>query len=182
MKRTYLLILSTWLLGAGVVQARAQSLADAARQERERQKTVHSAIVISNETLKKEGITAETTAETSGTATTPSKTEAAKKDEGPTDNEGHNEKYWREKFAAARQDLKRAQDAATLLQLQLNNLNTEFLRQGDMYNKENRLGPQITDTQKQLDDAQKQVKASEQKISDLEDDLRKAGGPPGWAR
>jgi len=35
---------------------------------------------------------------------------------------------------------------------------------------------------KELDSAQKDVVNARQNISELEDDLRRSGGPPGWAR
>jgi chromosome segregation ATPase len=172
------------LLFVFCVQAQAQSIADAARQERERQKSLHSAIVITNENLKELSPSSPSNKENSTPAATPAT--AAKKDESDSgilkDNKGRDEKYWRETFATARQDLKRAQDVAEVLQLKINDLNTALLRQDDMYNKENILGPQITAAKAQLDDAQKQVAAAQQKISDLEDELRQSGGPPGWAR
>jgi hypothetical protein len=69
-----------------------------------------------------------------------------------------------------------------LLDLRVKDLNTQLLRQSDIYNRENRLGPEITAAQKELDDARKEAAASQQKVTDLEDELRKAGGPPGWSR
>jgi hypothetical protein len=44
------------------------------------------------------------------------------------------------------------------------------------------VGKEIADTQKQLDDAHKEADQANKKISDLEDELHRAGGPPGWAR
>ena len=69
-----------------------------------------------------------------------------------------------------------------LLDLKVKELNTQLLNRSDIYNKENRLGPEIADTQKQLDDARNEAVQAKQKLSDLEDELRKSGGPPGWAR
>jgi hypothetical protein len=61
-------------------------------------------------------------------------------------------------------------------------LNTAFLSRSDIHNKENTLGPEISDGQKQLEDVRNQVEQAKQKISDLEDELHRAGGPAGWAR
>ena len=41
---------------------------------------------------------------------------------------------------------------------------------------------EIGDAQKQLDDAHKEADQANQKITSLEDELHRAGGPPGWAR
>jgi TolA-binding protein len=168
--------LITFLLILGFAwDCSAQSIADAARKERERQKQVHSVITVT-------GTTATTAAGTATTAAAPAAaTEAAAKS-GPTDNKGHDEKYWRAAFQKARDDIKHADDQISLLDSKVRDLNTQFLQRDDIYNKENRLGPLITETQKQLDDARKEGEAARQRIADLEEDLRRSGGPAGWAR
>ena len=151
--------------GSGVVQA--QTIADAARQERERRKAVES------ETSKSiPVVTSVTPAPTAGsTAATSVKTATANetsKPTGPTDLQGHDEKYWRQKFDAARQAVIRAEDNLKLLDKRVNQ--TILMRgssaiialQRDVYRKD-------------LADAQ-------QKIADLEDQLRRSGGLPGWSR
>jgi len=155
--------------------ASAQSLADAARKERERQKQLKSVIVVN------QGVTTTSSAGTSGTAAAPPKQPPVVAYE-VKDNNGHNEKYWRERFQKARDDAKRAQDRVQLLDTKLRELNTALLTRSDIYNREYRLGPEIQDAQKQLDDARKAAEDATQKISDLEDELHKAGGPPGWSR
>jgi hypothetical protein len=155
--------------------ASAQSLADAARKERERQKQLKSVVVVN------QGVTTTTAAGTSGTAAAPPKQPAVKPFE-VKDNNGRDEKYWRERFQKARDDAKRADDRVQLLDAKLRELNTALLTRSDIYNREYRLTPEIQDTQKQLDDARKTAEDARQKISDLEDELHKAGGPPGWAR
>ncbi len=153
----------------------AQQLADLARQERERQKRLHSTVIVVN------GATTSTVALTGGTAakTTPPRPAPPT---GPLDNNGHDEKYWRTLFDNARAALKKAQDNAQVLDLKIKDMNTQLLRQSDIYNREYRLGPQIADSQKQLDEANKQVDDAKKKIADLEDELRRAGGLPGWSR
>jgi chromosome segregation ATPase len=157
----------------------AQTLADIARQERERQKQLHSAVVVVQGAIT---TTAASTSATAATTTPPATTSEPPKTTGPVDNKGHDEKYWRTQFDSARAALKRAQDNVQVLDLKIKELNTELLNRSDVYNREYRLGPQIAETQKQLDDANKQVDGAKKKISDLEDELRRAGGPPGWAR
>jgi chromosome segregation ATPase len=153
----------------------AQTLADIARRERERQRQLHSAVVV---------VQGATTTISAGTSTTAAaaKTPPVTAPTGPLDNKGHDEKYWRTQFDTARAALKKAEDNAQLLDLRIKDLNTQLLRQSDLYNREYRLGPEIADTQKQLDDAHKQVDDGKKKISDLEDELRRSGGLPGWAR
>lgn len=149
----------------------AQSVvADAARQERARQQGLHSNITVT-------GVAASTAVTTSGTVSSPVVQPFELKD-----NNGHDEKYWRKLFDEARAELKRAEDRAQLLETKVKGLNTEYLTRSDIYDRENQLGPQITNNQRALDEARKDIEKANQKISDLEDELHKAGGPPGWAR
>src|SRR6267143_160585 len=140
-------IVYSLLLAAFALDCSAQTLADVARRERERQHRVHSAVVIAN------GATTTTAASTSSTAASTATPPAADKPTGPTDNKGRDEKYWRTQFQKARNDLKATEDKAQLLDLKIKDLNTQLLRQSDVYNRENRLGPEITEAQKQLDAA-----------------------------
>src|SRR6266436_3846502 len=90
------------LLAAFALDCSAQTLADVARRERERQQKVHSAVVIAN------GVTITTAASTSSTspaaATAAPATPAEARPTGPTDNKGRDEKYWRTQFQKARVD------------------------------------------------------------------------------
>ena len=156
-----------------IVCSAQSSLADAARRERARQKAVHSSVTYT-------GVAA-TTAVTTSSAVSSAPVPVVK----PfvlTDNNGHDEKYWRERFDKARADLKSAEDGVQLLDNKVKGLNTAFLTRSDIYNKENTVGPEISDGQKQLEDSRNQVEQAKQKISDLEDELHRAGGPAGWAR
>src|SRR5947209_14818313 len=166
-------ILFSMLVMTFALECSAQTLADAARRERERQKRLHSTVVVAN------GVTTTTTAST-GTATAAVTATAAPP--GPTDNKGRGEKYWRAQFQKARDEVKKAEEKVQLLDLRVKDLNTQLLRQSDVYNREYRLGPEIADTQKQLDDARMEVDQAKKKITDLEDELRRSGGLPGWAR
>ena len=162
----------SFLLIAFALDCSAQTLAEAARKERERQKRLHSTVIVAN------GVTTTTTASSGSTA-------AAVKGSappGPTDSKGRDEKYWRTQFQKARDEVKKAEEKAQLLDLKLKDQNTQLLRQSDRYNREYQLGPEIADTQKQLDDARKELDQAKKRLTDLEDELRRSGGPPGWAR
>jgi hypothetical protein len=164
-----------------------QSVADIARQERERQKVAKSRVTIIagravSGTLTQASTPAAPAANSSSsTAPAPAIAPAVKPVE-PRDKNGHDEKYWRDTFQKARADARRADDAVTLLDLRLKDLNVQYLRQGDVYNRENLIGSEINSAQKELEDARKQADQAKQRLVDLEDELRKAGGPPGWAR
>jgi hypothetical protein len=148
----------------------AQSIADAARRERDRQRQAKSTVTV----LGSGSRTAMTSSEPASGA--------AVKPVVPTDNQGRDEKYWRAAFQQARDELRRAEEKAAVLDLRLKELNTQMLRQSDVYNREYRLGPEIVSTQKQLEAERQTVEQAKKKLSDLEQDLRKSGGLPGWAR
>jgi hypothetical protein len=156
----------------------AQSVADLARKERERQQTSKSKVVIrgvggSNAT------TVQTSPSSSSTAGTAS---AMPKPITTTDSKGRDEQFWRTAFQNARADLKRAEAKVQILDLRLKELNTQLLQQSDVFNRENRIGAETTAAQKAMEDARKELDQARKKITDLEEEFRKSGGPPGWAR
>jgi hypothetical protein len=153
----------------------AQSVADVARKERERQKSANSRVTATN--YGKNGTPAAAPAPAPGTTTT-----AAAKPSGPADNNGRDEKYWRTAFQTARDNAKRAEARVELLDLKIKQLNTDMLQYSSFYNREYRLGPEIAAAQKELEDARKESELAKKKIFDLEEELRKSGGPAGWAR
>src|SRR5215471_453604 len=156
-----------------IVGSAQSSLADAARRERARQKAVHSSVTFTDVATSTEVTTSSAVSSVPAPVVKPFVM---------TDNNGHDEEYWRERFDKARADLKSAEDRVQLLDNKVRGLNTAFLTRIDIYDKENTLGPEISDGQKQLEDARNQVEQAKQKISDLEDELHRAGGPAGWAR
>jgi hypothetical protein len=172
MKRYLFLILVLFMFA---LNCSAQSLADAARKERDRQRTVQSKVTVVAGTQ----VTPKADAPAASAAATPA---PSVKPVEPLDNKGRNEKFWRTAFQKTREDAKRADDMVQLLELRLKELNTKLLTRTDMYDRENRLAPEITATQKDLDDARKEAAQAKQKISDLEEELRRSGGPAGWAR
>ena len=103
------------------------------------------------------------------------------RDPGPTDNKGRDEKFWRETFEKARQALKRAEDKLRLLDLRMTDLSSQLLRES-VYTREMELRAEIDRTAKDQAAARVEVTAGQQKIRDLEDELRRSGGLPGWAR
>jgi chromosome segregation ATPase len=168
-------ILGIFLL-AFTISGFAQSVVDVARQERERQRNASSKVVVTGR-----GTTSTVTSSSPPNTATQAPSSAAKPIE-TTDNQGRNEKYWRDSFQSARDELARAEARAQILDLQVKELNTQLFRQSDMYNREYRILPAITATQKELDDARNGVERARKKIADLQEELRRSAGPAGWAR
>ena len=157
----------------------AQSVADAARKERQRQKQVQSTLIYSNAGADKKAVVPAPPAPVPAASTpAPAKPAAPSAPAAPV----HDEKYWRETFQKARENTKRADDKVRVLELKINQLNMELLNRTDIYNREYRVGPEIGKTQAELDAARKEAAQTNQKIADLEEELRRSGNPPGWAR
>jgi hypothetical protein len=167
-------------------EASAQTIADIARRERARQKQVQS---------RNRGTYTNSTTPAPATPPRPSESSpaaeaadekpqeaAAKPPAGPVDNQGRDEKYWRDAFEKARTDLRRAEENVQIQEARVKDLNTQLLRQSDIYNRENVLGPQITAAQKDLETARKDADQARNKVSNLEEELRGSGGLAGWAR
>ena len=160
------------LAGSGVVQA--QTIADTARQERERRKAVESETGVSIPI-----VISVTPASTAGSAVTTrvntSTANEQSKSTGPTDLQGHDEKYWRPKFDAARLAVKRAENNLKLLDLRVNQT---FLGRGGGWSRISALEKATHDR----DVASKALADAQQNLADLEDQFRRSGGLPGWSR
>lgn len=177
----YSLVISTVL----VVQAvpSAQSLADVAKAEEARRKTVKAAAKIyTNEDL---GRTPDTSpAPPSSTPNPGAKPTdaAAKSDEqkaaaDPTKTEAH----WRDRATAIQQSLSRNKLLLDALQSQVNGLNAEFVNTDDPGQRgllEARLKRASGELQRVQQDIEKQSKAA----ADLQEEARRSGVPAGWVR
>ena len=160
--------------------ANAQSVADVARQERARRQNLRSKIVVTNSSMKP----AEPAAPAGDLSAQPADATETPKGDGakPATSSSRDEKWWRQQFETARQDLKRAEDQITVLQLELNRANRDLLQRSDIYNRENVIGAEIAQINTKIEAAQKNAEAARQKITQLEDEMRRAGVPPGWGR
>lgn len=182
MKLTRILLVifgMSWIAGV----AHGQTLADVARRERARKQPIHSGEVYTNDSVK--GASGQPATKTiEPVKEQQAKPETAKDDakpKGPTDNKGRDEKYWREAFDKARQALKRSEDKLRLLDLKMTDLSSQLLRES-VYAREMALRAEIDKTTKDQVAARAEVAVSQQKIRDLQDELRRSGGLPGWAR
>ena len=182
------------MLLARVMPIAAQSLADVARAEETRRKTVKGrAKVYTNETLRgADGgdPPAAPAPPPAGAAATPSASEPAKsaapaagsKPPAPSaPDTAKDEKYWRGRLTSARDALARSQTFAEALQTQINGLYTEFVNTSDPAQRaviEQKRLAAIAEQDRVKADIAKQTKA----IADIEDEARRANVPAGWLR
>ena len=157
------------------------SLADAARKSREQKKSEKPAHVFTNDNIptsggisvasaqgaQQEGAAAAATDGTASAAGNPS---------------GKDEKAWRDKFAKLRAKLATDQENLDVMQRELGVLNMQYYPDPNKAMQQQLTRDDINKKTSDIDNKKKDIANDEQAISDAEDDLRKAGGDPGWAR
>jgi hypothetical protein len=169
---------------AGPFAASAQSLAQLARQEEARRKTTKPARkVYTNGDLKGEGATSRPSGTPAAAAPTP--TTAASPGDKPAAEEAKespkDQAYWSGRIGAARAAVERSRLFAEALQSRINALTTDFVNRDDPAQRaqiELERQRSIAELERVKKEIGEQIKA----ISDIEEEARKAGVPPGWLR
>lgn len=189
-------LIVTAILAASLPLA-AQSLADVARAEEARRKTIKGqAKVYTNETLRgadggdppaavppQAQPAAAGATEKPGAApgAKPAPPPVVKPATPPASETAKDEKYWRDRVAAARDALRRSETFADALQSQINGLYTEFVNMSDPAQRaliEQKRLAAIAEQDRVKADIGRQTKA----IADIEDEARRANVPAGWLR
>lgn len=160
----------------------AQSLADVAKAEAVRRKTVKpGAKVYTNEDLS--GTPATSAAPSQPVTPTPAKPAdpAAKPEAQKPVDPTKTQQYWKDRATAIQQALSRNKLLLEALQSQVNGLNAEFMSMDDPGQRDllqARLQRATGELQRVQQDIEKQTKAA----ADLQEEARKAGVPAGWVR
>ena len=191
MKSSHGLIAAALL--ALAVPVSAQSLGEIAKREAERRKTLPTAVkTYTNEDLKKlppmAGDTSTKPAEQPAKTGDPAKPAdaAAKPTEVKPDaalppEAAKDEKYWRGRLTAVKEDIRRNETFRDALQVQINALAADFSSRDDPAARAKIADDRqkkLTELTRVTADIEKAIKL----ISEIEDEARKAGVPPGWLR
>lgn len=155
-----------------------ESLAEAARKARAAEKTAPKAtMVFTNDNIP----SASNGVSVVGQAAASSSTETA--NSAPTTPAGSgDEAAWRQKFADARHKIDQDKQELAVMQRELGELNVQYYANPTQALMQSISRSDITKKQAAINAKQKQLAADQQALSDLQDQLRKAGGDPGWAR
>jgi len=160
--------------------AAAQSLGEVARREEARRKAVKSpGKTYTDGSLRPEPAAsgaptpAPAASTTPATPATPEKPEAnqAKKDEA----------YWKQRVAAERDALSRAQIFAESLQSRINALTNDFSARDDPFQR-NQIAADRQKSLAELERVRKEITTHNKAIADIQEEARKAGVPAGWVR
>jgi hypothetical protein len=174
------------LLALPVVFVRAQSLADIARAEEARRKTLKTpGRVYTNDDLKGGGGAGAPAPATPPPPAVAKPGETAKPDVPPeppaTDGTPKDEKYWRGRITGVQQGLARNKVLLDALQSRVNALTTDFTNMADPAQRavieENRKTALA-----EMARVQKDMENGAKEIATIEEEARKASVPPGWLR
>jgi hypothetical protein len=195
--RKVVLALSALLLVSGLAWAQANtppSLAEVARKVRaERAKKDLSQVpLFTNDSIPREGAPVAVVGRTA-----PAAPAAAMGEEGAAAVAGEeaaaeaaeecDEQCWRAKFREQRQKIQTAERELDLLQREYNLARTQYYQDPNEAMREQYSGTvaggrQLQDLLNQMDEKRAEIERLRRELSDLEDELRRAGGKPGWAR
>jgi hypothetical protein len=175
------------LLVAGAAPVFAQSLADLAKKEEERRKKIPDpAKVYTNKDLS--STPAPSTPPASATPAAPAATPAAPKD-AATDKEAaakdkeppKDQKFWAGRMKTLRDEVARNETYAEAMQTRLNSLQADFVNRDDPAQRSvierdrQKVASELSRLKQSITDGKKA-------ITDLEEEARRAGVPPGWLR
>jgi chromosome segregation ATPase len=91
------------------------------------------------------------------------------------------ESRWRKQFQDAHTDLARMEKELDILQREGNKAQLQYYSDPQKAMKEQYTRQEINENDTKIAAKKKEIEQQKQKISDMEDALRKAGGDPGWA-
>jgi len=179
----------------GAVPARAQSLAEVARQEQERRKgTGTGGKVYTNGDLKpvppapaaeQSSSEPEKATPDAGKDTGAAKDEkAAEGTKKAADEKGavvKDQAYWRNRMKTVQETLERDQVYADALQSRIAALNADFVNRDDPVQRA-LIGVDRDKATTELDRLKKTIVEDKQAVADLEEEARRSGVPPGWLR
>jgi hypothetical protein len=167
------------LVVAFAAPAAAQSLGDVAKKEEARRKKVAKAgKVYTNDSLKPSDRSEPSSSGTPGvSAPSPSAPETPAASDSPK----RDEKYWRERMAAARDGLERSKAFEEALQSRINALTADFTSRDDPYQRQV-VGQNRQKALAELDRVKSDIAKYQKQIVDTEEEARRAGVPPGWLR
>jgi hypothetical protein len=105
------------------------------------------------------------------------------KDKAPADGATKNgEEAWRKRFKEARDKLAQAEQELDILQREAQKAQVQYYSDPQKALAQQYSRKDITDNDTKIEAKKQEIAQMKQHISDLEDELRKSGGDPGWAR
>lgn len=167
------------LTGVSSAQAQSQSptLAELARKEQERRKTVKTpAKAITKKDLPP---SAQNPPPPAAAAPAPTKIDETKPPEQKADEK--DEAWWKNRINQVREELRRNEMFAEALQTRINSLSSDFVNRDDPFQRA-KIGEDRDKALAELSRVKAEIVNAKKQIEDIEEEARKAGVPPGWLR
>ncbi|HET9401232.1 MAG TPA: hypothetical protein VFO34_09795 [Candidatus Acidoferrales bacterium] len=194
MRRT--IIIAGGLFLAGIASAQDQQTTQTTQQTSQNSDSVAAAARKARDQKKPQTAPAKTytnddvSAMTGGISTVGADTDEKKSDEKASPAGGEtkpaadkkDEKYWRKRFTDLRQKIASTQSELDVLQRELNVAQKQYYPDPNAALQQQYSRDEINKKTDQIEAKKKELEDLNQQMTALEDELRRAGGDPGWAR
>ncbi len=173
-----LFLVPAWSFSQENKETKEPSLAELARQERERRAQLKEVLVITNANLKRVGGGFVSTAAGPGAETAATEGEEGAEAEAEENNSEKVETdpaVWEGRFGEARLNLKNAVNRDLVLQLKMNDLRNQYLS-GSSTNQA-RTQQQLLETQQEIEKNAQDVRSARQAMDALQEEAQKEGIP-----
>jgi chromosome segregation ATPase len=162
-------------------QSGSDPLADAARKAREEKKTAAKPKKVYTEDDVKPGAPASSDNSAGGAAATGTTGQQKRGDATPAEDP-NGEAAWRKKFKDQHDKLAKAERELDVLQREVQKAQVEYYPDPQKALKEQNSRKDINEKTAKIDAKKQEIAQIKQALEDMEDQLRKSGGDPGWAR
>jgi chromosome segregation ATPase len=108
--------------------------------------------------------------------------DAKKPEEDTQKEEPNSEKAWRKRFSEQHEKIAKAEKELEILQRELEKSSVQYYADPTKAMKEQNSRAEVNDKTAKIEAKKKEIAQLRQQLDDMEADLRKAGGDPGWAR
>ena len=95
--------------------------------------------------------------------------------------EQKDEVWWKNRMMSTREELRRNEMFAEALQTRINSLSRDYTSR-DNPAQRRQIGQERAESLSELNRVKSDVERGKKQIADIEEEARKAGGPPGWLR
>jgi len=102
--------------------------------------------------------------------------------EDAAENDPKSEAYWRKRFKKLHDKLAQSEKELDILQRELDKNQVQYYSDPQKALMQQHDRSDINEGTAKIDAKKKEIDSLKQQLSDLEDELRKSGGDPGWAR
>jgi hypothetical protein len=183
MRLTRCAVIIVALAGLGAARpVNAQSLGDVARQEEERRKDVKSpAKVYTNTDLKAPPSSLAPPPAPGAAASSSAPKQAPKAADDKPKEPSKDQAYWAGRKKELQAKLDRDKVLVEAVQSRINALTADFSSRADPIQRSG-IGRDRQQAVSELDRLQQDIKAGQKALTDLDEEARKAGVPPGWLR